>query len=62
VTDKGFVTMTVECQHCKAKQKVLVVARAEPAQMGKQTIMCVECKEVFDVTLPDRIVGGPLPA
>jgi DNA-directed RNA polymerase subunit M/transcription elongation factor TFIIS len=60
VADQGFITMTVECQHCKAKQKVLVVARARSAQMGKQSIACIECKEVFDVMVPDRIVGGPL--
>jgi DNA-directed RNA polymerase subunit M/transcription elongation factor TFIIS len=62
VTDQGFATMTVECQHCKAKQKVLVVVRARSAQMGKQTIVCIKCKENFEVMVPDRIVGGPLPA
>ena len=62
MADQGFVAMTVECQHCKAKQKVLVVARARSAQMGKQNIVCITCKKNFDVMVPDRIVGGPLPA
>ena len=62
MADKPYVVMTVECQHCKTKQKVHVAARTEFAQMGNQTIQCIMCNNHFKVTVPDRIVGGPFPA
>ena len=62
MADQLYVVMTMECQHCKTKQKVHVAARTEFAQMGNQTIQCIMCNNHFKVTVPDRIVGGPFPA
>jgi hypothetical protein len=61
MADERYVVMTVECQHCKTKQKVHVAARTGFAQLGSQTIPCTKCKKDFDVMVPDRIVGGPFP-
>ena len=47
MADKPYVVMTVECQHCKTKQKVHVAARTGFAQMGDQTIQCIMCLLVF---------------
>ena len=60
-TDKQYVVMTVECQNCKAKQKVHVAVRAGVGGMGKQTISCIECEKNFDVMVPDKIIRGPFP-
>jgi DNA-directed RNA polymerase subunit M/transcription elongation factor TFIIS len=62
MADQLYVVMTVECQHCKSKQKVHVAARTGFAQVGDQTIQCLMCNNHFKVTVPDRIVGGPFPA
>lgn len=62
MADERFVVMTVECQHCKTKQKVHVAARTNGAQLGHQTIPCINCPHHFRVTVPARIVAGPFPA
>ena len=62
MTDERDVVMTVECQHCKAKQKVHVAVRAGVGGMGKQTISCIECEKNFDVIVPDKIIRGPFPS
>ena len=62
MADGSYVVMTVGCPCCKTKQKVHVVARTGPAQMGTQTIQCLNCNKHFKVTLPDWIVSGPFPA
>jgi hypothetical protein len=49
----------VSCPHCKQMQVIHVVAREGVAQLGNQTINCLKCKAVIDVTVPDQIVGGP---
>ena len=61
MADERFVVMTVECQHCKTKQKVPIAASTDGAQVGNQTIQCINCNNHFKVTIPDRIVGGPFP-
>lgn len=62
MADERYVVMTVECQHCKTKQKVHVAARIGIAQTGDQTIQCIWCNNRFKVTVPDKILGGPFPA
>jgi hypothetical protein len=57
-----YVVMTVQCQHCKAKQSVHVAAPTGFAQMGNQTIHCIKCKRNFDVSVPDKTVEWPFPA
>lgn len=59
MADEGFVVMTVTCTHCKTKQAVHVAANPGFAQMGDQTVPCINCKQEFAVMVPDRIVGGP---
>jgi len=54
-----YVAMPVECPHCKTKQTVHVAAKPGFAQMGDQTITCVQCRKDFPVLVPDKIVGGP---
>jgi hypothetical protein len=61
MADERYVVMTVECRHCKTKQKVHIAAHPGPAQMGDQTIRCIRCDNHFKVTVSDRIVGGPFP-
>jgi hypothetical protein len=59
--DEHYVVMTVECQYCKTKQKVHVAASPDGAQVGSQTIRCLNCNHHFKVTIPDRIIRGPFP-
>ena len=61
MAEDRYVVMTVECQHCKAKQSVHVAAPTGFTQIGDQTIQCINCKENFDVRVPDKIVAGPFP-
>src|SRR6266566_7871342 len=61
MADEHFVVMTVECQHCKTKQKVHIAASTDGAQVGNQTIQCINCNNHFKVTIPDKIVDGPFP-
>jgi hypothetical protein len=62
MADEFVTVMTVECLHCKAKQTVHVAfwRGSEPLD-GGQTLLCVKCGMVFDVTISDQIVGGPFP-
>jgi hypothetical protein len=62
MADEHYIVMTVECEHCKTKQKVHVAAQTGVGQMGDQTIPCINCPNHFRVTVPARIVGGPFPA
>ncbi len=55
----AYVVMTISCAQCKQEQLVHVRARNGSAQMGGQTVRCVNCKQEFDVMVPDQIVGGP---
>jgi len=57
-----YVIMTIECTHCKTKQKLHVNAHSGAAQMANHSIKCISCAQHFIVTMPDEIVGGPFPA
>ena len=59
--DSQFVVMTIKCPYCKTKQKVHVGVNLAPGQMPNQYIFCINCDDEFDITLPDKIVGGPFP-
>jgi hypothetical protein len=60
--ESRFVVTTIECPHCKVKQKVHVAARTGASQMGNQYIFCIGCEQEFNILLPNKIVGGPFPA
>lgn len=51
--------MTIECPHCKVRQNIHVAVRSGLTQKERQYISCVNCHSEFDVTVPDKIVGGP---
>jgi transcription elongation factor Elf1 len=55
----AYVVVPITCPQCQQKQVVHVRARNGFAQMGGQTVRCVECERVFEVMVPDQIVGGP---
>ena len=55
----AYVVMTISCAQCQQEQVVHVRARTGFAQMSGQTVRCVNCKQEFDVMVPDQIVGGP---
>lgn len=57
-----YVVLTVECSHCKTKQKIHVAVRAGGAHVDGQTIPCIQCDLDFIVTVPDKIIRGPFPA
>ena len=61
MADERYVVMTVECEHCKTRQKVHVAASTGGVQTGGQTIRCISCDNHFWVTVPARIVAGPFP-
>jgi len=53
---------TIECPHCKVRQKVQIAVRARLAQTGQQYISCLNCAGEFEVSLPNKIVAGPFTA
>ncbi len=55
----AYVVITISCPQCQQEQVVHVRARTGFAQMGGQTVRCLECERDFDVMVPDQIVGGP---
>jgi hypothetical protein len=59
--DTHYIVTTVECSHCKTKQKVHVNARTGASQMGEQAVLCLRCNRSFMVMLPDKIIRGPFP-
>jgi transposase-like protein len=62
MADERHIVMTVECQHCKAKQKVHLAGSTGGTRVGRQMIRCINCEKYFNVQVPDKIVGGPFPA
>jgi hypothetical protein len=62
MTDESLTVLTVECLHCKTKQTVHVAFWRGSTPFGHgQTLQCVKCGIVFDVMIPDQIVGRPFP-
>jgi DNA-binding NarL/FixJ family response regulator len=51
--------MTIECPHCKVRQKVQVSKHKTFAEKQRQYISCINCHNEFDVKVADRIVAGP---
>ena len=51
--------MPVECPHCKVRQNIHVGVRSGVAKKERQYITCINCHSEFDVSAPDKIVGGP---
>jgi predicted Zn finger-like uncharacterized protein len=56
-----YVVMTVECPHCKTRQKVHVDAQPKPAFMTDETIRCLNCNGHFNPKVPNKIIRGPFP-
>ena len=61
MADEPHVVMTVECSHCKIKQKVHVAASADGAQVSDRTIQFIRCDNHFKVTVANRTIRGPFP-
>jgi len=62
MADKPYIVMTVECQHCKTKQKVHVCRPYWIRTDGRPDDSVHQVHNYSKVTVPDRIVGGPFPA
>lgn len=62
MTNTRYVVMTVECPHCKTKQKIHIAFSTGGAQENDETIQCINCNGRFDVTVPDELIRGPFPA
>ena len=54
--------MTLECPHCKVRQKIHVAVAAGLAEKGRQRVSCVNCHREFEVRVADEVVGGPFVA
>jgi DNA-binding NarL/FixJ family response regulator len=51
---------TIECPHCKVRQKIEVAPQnTRTAQAGYQYISCLNCASEFEVNLPNKILAGP---
>lgn len=57
-----YISVTVECTHCKTKQLVRVSTITGGARLGIQIICCINCNAHFNLSIPDRIINGPFPA
>jgi transcription elongation factor Elf1 len=62
MVDDPYVVMMVECSVCQTMQKVHVAVSTVGAQVGEQSIPCLNCNSHFKVTVPDRIIREPFPA
>jgi DNA-binding NarL/FixJ family response regulator len=51
--------ITIECPQCKVRQNIHVAVSPGFAKKERQYISCINCHSEFDVTVPDKIVGGP---
>jgi len=60
MADERFVVMTVECQHCKTKQKVHVAARTKAHSWTPERFYH-QLSHHFRVTVSAQIVAGPFP-
>lgn len=60
-SDEPYIVMTVECTHCKTKQKVHVAVHVGPGSMPNQSLACIQCNRHFVVTIPDKVLRGPFP-
>ena len=59
--ESRFMVMTIECPHCKTKQKVHVAAGVRTGRMPTQYVFCIDCDSEFPVRASSKIVGGPFP-
>lgn len=57
-----YIVKTVECQHCKTKQKIHVAVRPGHTRMADESIQCINCNRRFNATVSDKIIRGPFPA
>jgi len=54
------VERTIECPHCKVRQKIQIAEQGpESSKTKRQYVSCINCKSEFDLKLPHKIVGGP---
>jgi hypothetical protein len=60
MVNEPYIVMTVECSVCQTMQKVHVASSTGGAQVGDQTIPCLNCNSHFKFTVPDRIIRGPV--
>jgi transcription elongation factor Elf1 len=51
----GLAEFPLECPRCRIAQKVHLATKGTG---GPQTIECLNCKNVFEMDFPNRIVGG----
>ena len=55
--------ITIECPHCRVRQKVHVAAPSAFAKKERQYISCINCHSEFDAKVGHKkIVGGPFVA
>jgi hypothetical protein len=59
--DQPFVAVPVECQYCKTDQKVHIADKPGVAQMIEQRIPCINCERLFEVSVRNKVIGGPFP-
>ena len=62
MTAEPYISVTVECTHCKTKQKVNVAFLTGLTQMADESIQCLNCDNRFSISLPNKIIRGPFPA
>lgn len=54
---------TIECPHCKVRQKIEVAPqKTKTAQPERQYLSCINCSNEFEVSLRNKIVAGPFTA
>jgi hypothetical protein len=61
-SEKLNVEITFRCPRCKTIQMVYIAARAGLTVTGSERILCINCNNHLKVTIPDKIIRGPLPA
>jgi hypothetical protein len=59
---KFFVAVTLQCPGCKTLQIIHIAAGPVFRHAGGEMVSCINCNKHFKVTIPDRIIRGPLSA
>jgi hypothetical protein len=59
MNNEWVTSMSMTCRHCKTKQVVQANHTTFRLGQGAQNFPCVECKTDIEVSVPDRIIGGP---
>lgn len=61
-TPANYISVTLKCPRCWAKQVVRVEVHLGSTQAETPMVTCVRCDKPFAANVPSQILDGPFPA